>query len=124
MPQLLNVTIFLGQNLVPWVYHERLTTLQPRWAGISARIQQATGNYELSRLRRDFFDRINKINKIFLYSLYLPAGRQVLNIPGPDLASQDAVMQTEAFIMSENSCVSTSRRARAGLVAELLQEMM
>ncbi len=31
---------------------------------------------ELSRLRRDFFDRINKINKIFLYSLYLPAGRQ------------------------------------------------
>ena len=35
---------------------------------------------ELSRLRREFFDRINKINKIFLYSLYLPAGRQVLNI--------------------------------------------
>ena len=33
--------------------------------------------YELSRLRREFFDRINKI---FLYSLYLPAGRQVLNI--------------------------------------------
>ncbi len=32
--------------------------------------------YELSRLRREFFDRINKINKIFLYSLYLPAGRQ------------------------------------------------
>jgi len=27
-----------------------------------------------------FFDRMNKINKIFLYSLYLPAGRQVLNI--------------------------------------------
>jgi hypothetical protein len=33
--------------------------------------------YELSRLRRNFFDRINKI---FLFSLYLPAGRQVLNI--------------------------------------------
>jgi hypothetical protein len=27
-----------------------------------------------------FFDRINRINKIFLFSLYLPAGRQVLNI--------------------------------------------
>ena len=27
-----------------------------------------------------FLDRINKINKIFLYPLYLPAGRQVLNI--------------------------------------------
>jgi len=26
--------------------------------------------YELSRLRRNFFDRINKINKIFLLSLY------------------------------------------------------
>jgi len=34
--------------------------------------------------------------------------------PGPDLAWQDAVMQSEAFIMSENSCISTSRRARAG----------
>jgi len=28
-----------------------------------------------------FFDRMNKINKIFLFSLYLPAGRQILNIP-------------------------------------------
>ncbi len=27
-----------------------------------------------------FFDRINRINKIFLFSLYLPAGRHVLNI--------------------------------------------
>ena len=39
---------------------------------------------ELSRLRRDFsdrIDRINKINIILLFSLYLPAGRQVLNIP-------------------------------------------
>jgi hypothetical protein len=105
--------------------------------------------YELSRLRRDFFDRpalarrkklclglainirfrisiaaalltrsgpgINTINKIFLYSLYLPAGRPVLNIPGPDLAWQDAVMQSEAFISSENSCISTSHRTRAGL---------
>ncbi len=35
-------------------------------------------------------------------------------IPGPDLACQDAVMESEAFISSENSCISTSRRARAG----------
>ena len=38
---------------------------------------------ELSRLRRDFsdrIDRINKINIILLFPLYLPAGRQVLNI--------------------------------------------
>ena len=34
--------------------------------------------------------------------------------PGPDLAWQDAVMQSEAFIISENSCIPTSRRARAG----------
>jgi len=35
---------------------------------------------ELNRLRRNFFDRINKINKIFLFSLYLRAGRPVLKI--------------------------------------------
>jgi hypothetical protein len=35
--------------------------------------------------------------------------------PGPDLAYQDAVMETEAFITSENSCISKSCRARAGL---------
>jgi len=34
--------------------------------------------------------------------------------PGPDLAYQDAVMESEAFISSENSCISTSRRTRAG----------
>ena len=42
--------------------------------------------------------------------------------PGPDpaarwragLACQDAVMESEAFITSENSCISKSRRARAG----------
>ena len=64
-----------------------------------------------------FFDRIDRINKIFLYVLYLPAGRQVLkilSIPGPDLACQDVVMESEALISSENSCISTSRRARAG----------
>ena len=35
--------------------------------------------------------------------------------PGPDLAYQDAVMESEAFITSENSWISKSRRARAGL---------
>ena len=34
--------------------------------------------------------------------------------PGPDLAWQDAVMENEAFISSESSCISTSRRTRAG----------
>jgi len=34
--------------------------------------------------------------------------------PGPDLACQDAVMESEAFISSENSCISTSRRTRGG----------
>ena len=33
--------------------------------------------------------------------------------PGPDLACQDAVMENEAFISSESSCISTSRRTRA-----------
>jgi hypothetical protein len=37
--------------------------------------------------------------------------------PGPDLAWQEAVMQSEAFIISENSCIPTSRRARAGWLA-------
>ncbi len=37
--------------------------------------------------------------------------------PGPDLAWQDAVMESEAFIISENSYISTSRRARAGWLA-------
>jgi len=39
--------------------------------------------------------------------------------PGPDLAWQDAVMESEAFISSENGCISTSRRARAGWHAML-----
>jgi len=34
--------------------------------------------------------------------------------PGPDLACQDAVMESEVFISSENSCISTSPRTRAG----------
>ncbi len=52
--------------------------------------------------------------------------------PGPDLACQDAAMESQTFISSENSCISTSRRdsrsrpglgtGRAGLVAELLQK--
>ena len=34
--------------------------------------------------------------------------------PGPDLVCQDAVMESEALISNENSCISTSRRTRAG----------
>ncbi len=39
--------------------------------------------------------------------------------PGPDLACQDMVMESEAFISSENSCIFTSRRTRAGWLAGL-----
>jgi hypothetical protein len=35
--------------------------------------------------------------------------------PGPDLAYQDAVMESEAFITSENSCISKSLRALRGV---------
>jgi len=35
--------------------------------------------------------------------------------PGPDLACQDAVMESEAFISSENICISTSRRTLRGV---------
>jgi len=54
-----------------------------------------------------------------IFRTCLPAGRykehkKILLIPGPDLACQDAVMESEAFISSENSCISTSRRTRAG----------
>ncbi len=38
--------------------------------------------------------------------------------PGPDLACQDAVMESQAIINRENNCISTSRRTRAGLNAE------
>ena len=34
--------------------------------------------------------------------------------PGPDLACQDAVMESETFVSSEDSWISTCRRARAG----------
>ncbi len=44
---------------------------------------------------------------------------QLAQTPGPDLAWQHAVMQSEAFIISENSCIPTSRRARAGLTQML-----
>ncbi len=43
---------------------------------------------------------------LYLYSL--------AQTPGPDLACQDAVMESEAFLSSENTCISTFRRARAG----------
>jgi len=42
--------------------------------------------------------------------------KKILLIPGPDLACQDAVIESEALISSENSCISTFRRARAGLL--------
>ena len=35
--------------------------------------------------------------------------------PGPDLAWKDEVMQSEAFIISENICISTSRRTLRGV---------
>jgi hypothetical protein len=37
-----------------------------------------------------------------------------VKIPGPDLASRDAVMESEAFISSKTSDISTSGRTRAG----------
>ena len=37
--------------------------------------------------------------------------RNLTSNPGPDLAWQGAVMQSEASISSENTCISTSRRA-------------
>jgi len=43
-----------------------------------------------------------------------PWPRPLAQTPGPDLVYQDAAMETEAFIISENSCISTSRRTRAG----------
>ncbi len=43
-----------------------------------------------------------------------PWPRPLAQTPGPDLACQDAVMQSEAFISSENICIPTSRRTRAG----------
>jgi hypothetical protein len=42
--------------------------------------------------------------------------QKTLSIPGPDLACQYAVIESEAFISSENSCISTFRRASAGLL--------
>jgi hypothetical protein len=47
-----------------------------------------------------------------IFSIQNP--QSLAQTPGPDLAWQDAVMESEAFRSSENSCISTSRRARAG----------
>ena len=35
--------------------------------------------------------------------------------PGPDLACQDAAMESQVFISSENSCMCISRRALRGV---------
>jgi len=40
--------------------------------------------------------------------------KSLAQTPGPDLACQDAVMESDALISSENSCISKSRRTRAG----------
>ena len=40
--------------------------------------------------------------------------KSLAQTPGPDLACEDAVMESQAFISSENSCMCISRRARAG----------
>jgi len=71
-------------------------------------------SYNLIVQEFPFLDGIDRI-----FRTCLPAGRykehkKILLIPGPDLACQDAVMESEAFISSENSCISTSRRTRAG----------
>ncbi len=78
--------------------------------------------YELSRLRRDFFDRpaLARRKKLCLglainIRFRISIAAALLTRSGPDLAWQDAVMQSEAFISSENSCISTSHRTRAGL---------
>ena len=39
-----------------------------------------------------------------------PWPRPLAQTPGPDLACQDAVMESETFISSGNICISTSRR--------------
>jgi len=79
--------------------------------------------------RAGFYDfGPQSISTTVLYSKQLAPGRAIIPVfpgqdpwprplaqtPGPDLAWQDAVMESEAFIISENSCISTSRRTRAG----------
>jgi len=59
----------------------------------------------------------------------LPCKINIPVFPGPDLACQDAVMESKAFVSSENSCISKSRRARAGWHAkheykELIYEIL
>ena len=48
-----------------------------------------------------------------IIALFNGAGIPVF--PGPDLAWQDAVIESEEFISSENSCISTSRRTLRGV---------
>ena len=50
--------------------------------------------------------------------IYLKSWRFIKTLaqtPGPDLVFQDTVMESQEFISSENSCISASRRTRAGL---------
>jgi len=51
-----------------------------------------------------------KVQGMGIFFLVMPLAQT----PGPDLACQDAVMESEAFVSSEDSWISTSRRARAG----------
>jgi len=53
------------------------------------------------------------LRPLFQHSI-IPWRRPLAQTPGPDLAWQDAVMESEAFISNENSYISTSRRTRAG----------
>ena len=55
------------------------------------------------------------INERLPYKIIIPTLQYSLaQTPGPDLACQDAAMESQAFISSENSRMCISRRARAG----------
>ena len=70
------------------------------------------------------------INEKLPFKINIPLFHHSLaQTPGPDLACQDAVMESKAFVSSENSCISKSRRARAGWHAkheykELIYEIL
>ena len=71
-------------------------------------LRLAPGLYlELSRLRRDFFDRINKIKMIFLFSLY-PEHPW----PRPDLQGLSSMVTASEVFQPQHNVPCNSRQGR------------
>ncbi len=63
----------------------------------------------VARLVSGFVDRLGKKE-----TQPIDVRRNEWRNPGPDLTFQDAVIGSQTFMSTQNNCIFTSRRARAG----------